>query len=300
MVTLAHLSDPHLGPLPPVAAGDLMSKRILGYINWTRNRDHTHDNDVLDALLADIRTAAPDHIAVTGDLANLGLPAEFDNAAEWLRTLGPPSDVTVVPGNHDAYVKSSVAHFRGACRDFMTGDGPHGPIFPFVRRRGPLALIGVSTAVASPPLMATGRVGEAQAESLVEALTEAGREGLFRIVLLHHSPLPAPSHWDRRLTDAVRVRAAIARGGAELVLHGHNHRTSVAGFSGENGPIPVVGASAASAKPGMRRLGGSYNLFAIERPNGHWRVTMTERRVNAAGQVVTVQERSLRTGAPGG
>ena len=294
MVTLAHLSDPHLGPLPPVAPADLMSKRILGYINWTRNRDHTHDSDVLDALLADIRAAEPDHIAVTGDLANLGLPAEFDNAADWLRTLGSPSDVTVVPGNHDAYVKSSVAHFRGACRDFMTGDGRFGPIFPFVRRRGPLALIGVSTAVASPPLMATGRVGEAQSEALVEALTEAGREGLFRVVLLHHSPLPAPSHWDRRLTDAARVRAAIVRGGAELVLHGHNHKTSVAVFEGKDGrPVPVVGAAAASAKPGGRRPGGSYNMLGIERQNGGWHVTMTERRVNKEGTVETVQQRSL-------
>jgi 3',5'-cyclic AMP phosphodiesterase CpdA len=297
MVTLAHLSDPHLGPLPPVAPADLMSKRILGYINWKRNRDYTHDNDVLDALLADIREADPDHIAVTGDLANLGLPAEFDNAAEWLRTLGPPSDVSVVPGNHDAYVKSSVAHFRGACRAFMTGDGPHGPIFPFVRRRGPMAVIGVSTAVASPPLMATGRVGEAQAESLAEVLSEAGREGLFRVVLLHHSPLPAPSHWDRRLVDAARVRAAIAKGGAELVLHGHNHKTSVAIFNADRGPIPVVGAAAASAKPGALRPGGSYNLYAIERPSGKWRVTMTERRINAAGRVETVQERSLSTSA---
>jgi 3',5'-cyclic AMP phosphodiesterase CpdA len=293
MVTLAHLSDPHLGPLPRVAPADLMSKRILGYINWKRNRDRTQDVAVLDALLADIRAAEPDHIAVTGDLANLGLPEEFANAAEWLRTLGRPRDVSVVPGNHDAYVKSSVANFSGACRDFMTGDAVRDDTFPFMRRRGPLALIGVSTAVASPPLMATGRVGEVQAAALYEALTEAGREGLFRIVLLHHSPLPARSHWDRRLTDAKAVRTAIARAGAELVLHGHNHRTSVAVFKGRNGPIPVVGAAAASVRPGGRRLGGSYNMFDIERHAGRWQVTMTERRVNPAGGVETVMERPL-------
>jgi 3',5'-cyclic AMP phosphodiesterase CpdA len=201
----------------------------------------------------------------------------------------------VVPGNHDAYVKTSVAHFSGACRDFMTSDAAEADegAFPFLRRRGPLALIGVSTAVASPPLMATGRVGEAQAAALFEAREAAGREGLFRVVLLHHSPLPAASHWDRRLTDARQVRAAIARGGAELVLHGHNHRTSVAVFKGRNGLIPVVGAAAASVRPGGRRLGGSYNLFAIEKPNGHWRATMTERRINADGAVDTIQERSL-------
>jgi hypothetical protein len=35
---LAHLSDPHLGPLPPVSWIDLASKRIFGFINWQRRR----------------------------------------------------------------------------------------------------------------------------------------------------------------------------------------------------------------------------------------------------------------------
>jgi hypothetical protein len=41
-----------------------------------------------------------------------------------------------------------------------------GTPFPFVRRRGPLALIGVSSAVPTPPLMATGRLGRAQLDAL--------------------------------------------------------------------------------------------------------------------------------------
>jgi hypothetical protein len=69
----------------------------------------------------------------------------------------------------------------------------------------------------------------------------------------------------------------------------------VTAFDGRNGPIPVVGASAASVKPGARRPGGSYNLFAIEKPNGSWRVTMTERRITATGAVETAQERSLHS-----
>ncbi len=293
MVTLAHISDPHLGPLPAVRPSDLASKRIIGYVNWKRNRERTYDADVLDALVSDLREAEPDHIAVTGDLANLGLPAEFHNARAWLAGLGAPSDVTVVPGNHDAYVASAVAVCNDAWREFMAGDtGP--AAFPFVRRRGPLALIGVSTAVASPPFMATGRVGETQADALAETLKEAGREGLFRVVLIHHSPLARKRHWDRRLTDAPRVRRAIIDGGAELVLHGHDHRTSVSSLpGGSNGPIPVVGAASASVRPNGRRNGGSYNLFRIEKTRNGWRATMTERRASAERGIETVQERTI-------
>src|SRR5688500_2337705 len=103
--TLAHLSDPHLAPLPTPRLLDLAGKRVLGYLNWTRNRHKFHKRHVLDALVSDIQAQAPDHIAVTGDLVNLALEAEFAPAQQWLESVGAPDRVTVIPGNHDAYVR---------------------------------------------------------------------------------------------------------------------------------------------------------------------------------------------------
>ena len=60
------------------------------------------DRDVLDALVSDMQAQQPDHVAVTGDLVNLALDAEFNPARQWLEGVGDPADVTVVPGNHDA------------------------------------------------------------------------------------------------------------------------------------------------------------------------------------------------------
>src|SRR5258708_2385595 len=104
MFVLAHLSDPHLGPLPQPRLSELASKRLLGYLNWRRNRHLVHRAEVLDAITRDLRAARPDHIAVTGDLVNIALPFEFERARGWLGSLGSPADVSVVPGNHDAYV----------------------------------------------------------------------------------------------------------------------------------------------------------------------------------------------------
>ena len=70
--TLAHLSDPHLAPLPAPRWRDLAGKRALGYLNWTRNRHKDQRREVLDALVADMQAQRPDHIAVTGDLVNIG------------------------------------------------------------------------------------------------------------------------------------------------------------------------------------------------------------------------------------
>lgn len=294
MVLLAQFSDVHLGPLPEVSVADLASKRLLGYLNWQRNRGRVHADAVLAALMADMRAARPEQIVVTGDLVNLGLPEEYRQARAWLETLGPPHDVTVIPGNHDAYMASGIAHYTEQWRDFASGDGggrAHG--FPFVRRRGPLALIGVSSAVPTGPLMATGRVGASQAAALAPLLRQAREDGLFRVVLIHHPVAERSATRLRRLVDAARLRGVIAEHGAELVLHGHNHRTSVLAVPGPHGPVPVIGATAASMRPRRHHAGGGYNLFEIDGTPGAWRLTLRERAVTEAGSIATRLERRL-------
>jgi predicted MPP superfamily phosphohydrolase len=117
--TLAHLSDPHLPPLPAARLRDLTGKRALGYLNWTRNRHKYHRREVLDALVADMQAQRPDHIAVTGDLVNLALESEFAPAQAWLESVGTPQQVTVVPGNHDAYVRATRHRFAGAFEQYL-------------------------------------------------------------------------------------------------------------------------------------------------------------------------------------
>src|SRR6266568_4297879 len=183
--TLAHLSDPHLPPLPAARWRDLAGKRALGYLNWTRNRHKYHRRDVLDALVADMQGQRPDHIAITGDLVNLALEAEFSPAQAWLESVGPPDRVTVIPGNHDAYVRATRHHFAATFGDYLRGDaGGENASFPFVRRRGPIALIGVSSAVPSSPLMATGWLGRAQLRALERTLAQLAAEDAFRVLLV--------------------------------------------------------------------------------------------------------------------
>ncbi len=110
---------------------------------------------VLDTLIGDMQAQKPDHIAVTGDLVNLALNLEIDIAHDWLSRLGNPDDVSVVPGNHDAYVPGALDKSCRKWEPWMRGDGidNHGnrPQFPYMRVRGPVALIGVSSARATAP-----------------------------------------------------------------------------------------------------------------------------------------------------
>jgi 3',5'-cyclic AMP phosphodiesterase CpdA len=278
--TLAHLSDPHLPPMPEARLRDLLGKRALGYLNWTRNRHKVHRREVLDALVADLQAQAPDQIAVTGDLVNLALDAEFAPARAWLESVGAADRVTVIPGNHDTYVRATQHRFAEAWGDYLRSDeAPGGDVaFPLLRRRGPLALISASSAVPTPPLMATGWLGRSQLDALERMLAGLAAEPVFRVLLVHH-PLRSDSR-HKRLTDSADLLALLQRHGVELVLHGHDHVHSTIWIEGPRGKIPAIGVPSASAIAHGHYPAAAYNLFSIEREADAWRCEQTVRAVD--------------------
>lgn len=284
MFTLAHLSDLHLSPLPRPRLGELMNKRITGYINWLRKRRFLHDRAVLETLIEDLKDQAPDHIAITGDIANIALEEEFVRGRNWLQHLDSFKSVSFVPGNHDAYVRHAV-RYAPQWAPWMTGDdGLVG--FPYVRRRGPIALIGLSTAIATPPFMATGRLGEAQIKALGPLLDKLKTEGLFRVILIHHPPVTkAAEH--KRLLDAWALVETIAAHGAELLLHGHDHLHMLNWLKGPAGTrVPAVGVPSASAAPGLSHDAAAYNLYRVDGAPGAWRCEMVSRGFADGGRIV--------------
>ena len=291
--TLAHLSDPHLPPMPAVRLRDLAGKRALGYLNWTRNRHKYHRREVLDALTADLQAQAPDQIAVTGDLVNLALGAEFAPSRAWLESVGSADRVTVIPGNHDAYVRATRHRFAEAWGEYLRGDeAPGGDVaFPLLRRRGPLALISASSAVPTPPLMATGWLGRGQLDRLERMLAGLADSQAFRVLLIHH-PLRSDSRF-KRLTDAADVLALLQRHGVELILHGHDHVHSTIWIDGPRGRIPVIGVPSASAIAHGHYPAAAYNLFSIEREGDAWRCEQTVRGIDDALRVREVRRARL-------
>ncbi|MEP3048239.1 MAG: metallophosphoesterase [Roseibium sp.] len=297
MFKLAHLSDPHLGPLPDPKLLQLFSKRILGYLNWQRNRSKIMGGNYLEQLIEDMKSKTLDHIAVTGDLVNIALPLEISGARTWLEEIGGPNDVSVVPGNHDAYVPGAVRKARTAWWPYMSGDNaapaPAQNVrgeatFPYVRRRGDVALVGVTTGRPSAPWFATGRVGAKQCQRLRTTLEELRKENLFRVVLIHHPPFENATRWHKRLADASQFRAVLKRAGAELILHGHTHIDSFETIEGPGGQIPVIGVPSATSAPGGKKPAARYNLFSIEKTDDGWNCRMEEHGFDAPREPVTL------------
>ncbi|WP_439544383.1 metallophosphoesterase family protein [Hyphomicrobium sp.] len=294
--TLIHMSDVHLGPIEGFHWRYWNIKRGVGYLNWHRGRVRVHRREVANLIAADALAQAADHIAVTGDLANIGLPGEYGAATEWLASLGEPDRVSVVPGNHDIYT----ARLHGAsCLDtwapyMRSGEAwtASEPVrFPFVKIIGPVALIGLNSAIPTPLFSAMGRLGEAQLAEFATCLDRLKAQELIRVVLIHHPPLPDQAPPRRALSDAAAFADVLDRCGAELVLHGHNHRDTLLWRSG----VPVLGISAAST--GRSHHGeplARYRVLRLSRDEGRTRiVSITRGLAIEGGEVVALDEREL-------
>ncbi|WP_372716013.1 metallophosphoesterase [Immundisolibacter sp.] len=272
--SLAHLSDLHLTDPLAGAGVRLRGKQWLGRISWRRRRIHIHQPAVLSALVTDLRAQSPAHVAISGDLVQLGLPHEFEQAADWLARFVPPAQLMLVPGNHEAYLPGSWPQGQDHWRPYLI-ETPQGE--PSLQRRDKLLLIGLSSAVPTLAGLASGTLGSAQLQALETALAQGASEGLFRVVVLHHPAAPDLVGWRKHLTDQRQFAAVIARQGAGVILHGHAHRTTLSRLPGPHGPVAVIGAPSASAldtRPG--RMAG-YNLLRIEQLGRDWQMQLGRR-----------------------
>ncbi|MEZ5850328.1 MAG: metallophosphoesterase [Hyphomicrobiaceae bacterium] len=308
--TLAHLSDIHLPPLPRLHLRHANLKRILGFLNWHRGRKHAHLVGTLAEIVMDLELQMPDHVAVTGDLANVGTPAEFVAATDWLKTLGAPSHVSVVPGNHDLYTRLRNDIGIGRWGAYMTPNAagaalsaPAAMVFPFVRRFGDVALVGINSAKPTRPFYAGGRVGGDQLLGLAHVLQTLGQRGVFRVVLIHHPPLPGLARPSKALEDAAEVEHVLTTHGAELVLYGHNHvsRISYRHHATGDGVMAVVGVPSASVgRPHGHDMLARYHLFNIEADAGLGpRVELVARGLAApGGPVMEIERRTILPARP--
>ena len=259
-----------------------MSKRITGYVNWRVNRMATHQPEVLQKLLADLAERSPGHIAITGDLINLGLDGEIENARKWLDGIGKPDDVSLVCGNHDAYVPGALQKCLQHWQPFVTGDDGRfvygAEDFPYVRRRGGISIIGCNSARATMPFMATGYFRASQASRLAQILEHEGAHGQCRVVLIHHPPVRGAAPGPGRLVGQSLFRKIIAAHGAELILHGHTHVDSIHKLAGKDRPVAVVGVPSGAQAPiaAMRKPAARYNLFNIEHKRDGWTIDLQE------------------------
>lgn len=290
--TIAHLSDVHIPPLPPLAPGDWFSKRLLGLFSWHRKWKAEHRLQIIDALERSLAALAPDHICVTGDLTFTTHPGEVAEARRWLESLGSKASISLVPGNHDAYVSGALEQACAAWAPWMTDDDSGEQCFPYLHRRGCVDIIGLSSGIPLRLPRTVGRLGEAQLDALRGMLESIGGQDRPCIVLIHHPPQEGAARRGKELLDRLALRHLLGEYRVDLLLHGHLHRPARATLPGRRGSIEVLGASSASAL-GDRYAPAHYHLLDFEPGDTLPKVALRHVRYDRASDAFVPGEREL-------
>ncbi len=274
---IAHFSDLHVLALEGVSRTRLLNKRFTGWVNLKLKREHKHRPAYVRAIAREISRAKVDHVVITGDLTNLALEQEFEATRQLLEDeLHLDAEhVTVVPGNHDLYTRGAMRtrRFTTFFERYMKSDLPDLaasiPLgsFPVVKLRGPLAIIGLSSAVPRPPLMASGQLGKEQLAALERMLDHPEVRRRTPVVALHH-PIHNPSSrvktFVEGLWDADKLVAALHRVDHALVLHGHLHGRMQRAVERVAGNILSVGATSASLHHADEHRMAGFNLYELD------------------------------------
>jgi len=296
---IAHFSDLHVLSLEGVGWKRFLNKRLTGIANlalrrapidelsglarlaaeqvpgdWRRK--DVHRATYVRAVAREVGRVGVDHVAITGDLTNLSLEAEFSAAREILEgeLRLRPSEISIVPGNHDVYTRGALRgrrfteFFADYTQSDITAGVDVGPgHFPYVKLRGPCAIIGLSSAVPRLPFVAAGEIGVPQLEALARVLEHPEVQRRTPVILVHHPP-ERPSSTMKAVMESLRDGGrlferlrGLRRG---LVLHGHLHRRKQHQLVTDAGSLLVAGAASASLHHEQTTRMSGFNVYDID------------------------------------
>jgi 3',5'-cyclic AMP phosphodiesterase CpdA len=304
MYRIAHVSDPHvLSPAGAEWREMLFNKRLTGYANLMLRRGRVHRREYLTAVLEGAARAS-DHVVVTGDVTNLALESEYDEARMVFDEVARQVEVTIVPGNHDIYLPTThhERRFPHHFHPFLRSDLPElaadlqaGP-FPCVKLRGPVALIALSSAVPRPPFVAAGYLGEEQLEALTRVLAHPEVARRTPVILIHHPPVDERRRLAQLrdgLVDAAAMRKVLDSLSYGLVLFGHLHVRVRCSMRTASGALEVIGASGAALDHPDRTVRAGFNLYEFDDAGALSKVEAHV--VNASGLTLERREIPMKT-----
>ena len=273
---IAHFSDLHVLALEGVPVHRYLNKRLTGLANLRLKRNAVHHTELVHAIARAVSGGGYDHVICTGDLTNLALESEFAAVrALFDRELDlDPSRVTVVPGNHDLYTRGARTsrRFERYFVDWLKSDLPSlaadtsAGLFPVVKLRGDVAIVGLSSAVPRPPFVAAGELGAAQIEALARILNHPEVASRTVIVALHHPAVrraTARKQYLDGLRDAPALLSVLRSLRAGLVIHGHLHRRVQRTITTTEGRLIQAGATSASLDSTDPNRMAGYNVYEV-------------------------------------
>ncbi len=224
---VAHVSDVHmLESRPAVGSTYTWSVRLVSY---ARRLDFTSRARKLSRALTSAALCGATHFVISGDLTEIGSDAQFDAFAAALHDAKiTPENVTLVPGNHDAYTSANgwARALDGPLRAFR-GSSAHAP--GSVVDRGDVVFLPVDSSCFQSIARSGGHVTDATALAIESRLADPAFKGRAVVLVQHHPPYAHKSgawNWIDGLRGAARLTELLSRSENVQLLHGHLHRAT--------------------------------------------------------------------------
>jgi len=221
MASIAHVTDLHLVEESYRGRGVLERMRLC-WLNAGRSIDPARRREHALAALRSARHS--DHLLITGDLTEDGVPAQFELLAEVLSEAGlEPERVTLVAGNHDLYVDplAFTRALEGPLRRYARSSRP-GQLLDI----GSAFILPIDTAVKKPLTRSSGVFRPEQARQIAHCAADTSLRGRPLVVAQHHPPLGYRNCVWNFIDglDNVAAFSTLLHAHPRLhVVHGHTH-----------------------------------------------------------------------------
>lgn len=263
---IGHLSDIHVPAPGAMSLRDLFSKRLTGWLNFKLRRQKEYKIEVLDHAIQRLIDAQVDLVIVSGDLSNLSFRQEYERAKRHLSALSDAGiPWLVIPGNHDRYLATSD---DGALEEIFAehlGEPlREGCDYPWFHALEGASIVGLNSALPTPPFQAWGRVGEAQLDAVRASAARIRERGFPVVLVVHHHVGRAPNKkkdHERNLKDSDAVLALAHELQASLLIHGHNHWLDVRDIQGLRA---FAASSGISSQAGVHRSAGQVAIHRFD------------------------------------
>jgi 3',5'-cyclic AMP phosphodiesterase CpdA len=214
------------------------------------------------ALAPLVERFEPELVIASGDLCHRGTAVQHETAARLLRALGPP--LLVVPGNHDIPY-TFPARFTRTYAEFESHWETTEPVYRSER------IVAVGLNSVRPWRNQTGGMHESQLGRAAQVL-RTSEDSQLRVAVLHHHLIGAP--WRSRKKPVARrnyVLASLVDAGAELIVAGHIHQSTVAerrefeiATGGERGVTVSIAPGLGQPRPNRRGEARGLHVYEFD------------------------------------
>jgi predicted phosphodiesterase len=254
MTKIAHISDLHFSKIhfhPSI----FFSKRLLGMLNLLLNRRKKYKTDKLNELIPIFKDQKINYTFISGDITTTSDEKEFILGKEFVdEILKNDIKILIIPGNHDAYTKSS--YKKKLFYNYFENENLKNDKLHSFDLDNNWHYIGLDCSISTFLLSSNGYFSKDLENKLNELLLSLPDK---KIIIVNHFPANRITTFRKRLIRDTHLKKLLKKHkNIKLYLYGHTHNYKIE--KEDDMPYMLCPGSAS-------HINGSMNILSLNETN---------------------------------